>query len=421
MTFARRFLSSLSHSQNLSFLVEAGNIAHLFRDTEKADYQAVREHVTKYGKIPAPATLATILGEPVLEQAEPPGFYLDLMVEQHVELSVKRAMQRANELFADADKKPTDALEMMIRACGGLIVENMGSKIVDMREAEAAIWTEYARTLAGSDDDVFTGWPTLDAMLAGLRVTDLISIIGRPGAGKSWTAVYIAHYVWRMLKRPVLFVSMEMDRLQMQQRFAALYSMVPFGDLKRAELTSVGQQMLKTSLLEMKGLPFPLWIVDGHLTSTVDDIATLAIQRKPALVILDGAYLMRHARETDIYKRVAMTTEQIKRDVAKVCPVIATYQFSRESTKKKDAASVGLEDIAYSDVIGQMSSLVLGLLEPKIAENEIVSDPKKKVYILKGRNGEIGSFEINWRFAPQMNFGEGSVEHQKLPLFKFAV
>jgi len=71
-----------------------------------------------------------------------------------------------------------------------------------------------------------------------------------------------------------------------------------------------------------------------------------------------------------------------------------------------------LEDIAYSDVIGQVCSVVIGLFDK---DQGIEVDKQRKVTILKGRNGEIGSFKINWYFDAQgpegfMDFSELKLE-----------
>jgi hypothetical protein len=75
-------------------------------------------------------------------------------------------------------------------------------------------------------------------------------------------------------------------------------------------------------------------------------------------------------------------------------PVVISYQFNREVKKGAKAANVGVENIAYTDAIGQLSSVVLGLLQDESVETMM----QRRIEILKGRSGEQGSYDINWIF-----------------------
>jgi hypothetical protein len=81
--------------------------------------------------------------------------------------------------------------------------------------------------------------------------------------------------------------------------------------------------------------------------------------------------------------------------------MILSYQLNRESTKKKKIESAGLEDIAYSDAVGQISSVVLALMQPESTE----TTGQREVTVLKGRDGQAGKFSIHWRFD-QLDFSQ---------------
>jgi hypothetical protein len=95
--------------------------------------------------------------------------------------------------------------------------------------------------------------------------------------------------------------------------------------------------------------------------------------------------------------------ELMKQELAALAPVVVSWQFSRDAAKKnkKKGEKAGLEDIGYTDAIGQVSSLVLGLFE----EESVETIKQRKIEILKGRNGEIGSFITRWDFN-KMDFSE---------------
>jgi hypothetical protein len=70
-------------------------------------------------------------------------------------------------------------------------------------------------------------------------------------------------------------------------------------------------------------------------------------------------------------------------------------------TKKKKGEDADLSDIAHTDEIGMISSIVMGVFE----EETVETLKQRRVKILKGRNGETGEFVSNWDFM-KMDFSE---------------
>ena len=147
----------------------------------------------------------------------------------------------------------------------------------------------------------------------------------------------------------------------------------------------------------------PLWVVDGNLTATVEDISALCYQLKPDAVFVDGAYLLKVPGKFGKYEKIGEIAQGLKSRIAgdHDVPVVASWQFNRESMKIKKGDKVGLEHIAGSDEIGQLSSIVLGLFQEDSAE----TITRRKIDILKGRSGEIGEIFVKWDFQ-KMDFSE---------------
>ena len=126
----------------------------------------------------------------------------------------------------------------------------------------------------------------------------------------------------------------------------------------------------------------------------------LAVQLQPDVVFIDGAYLIRHESKNQRWERLTYIAEGIKQRIAEDLdmPVIISYQFNRGADKK--GADATLADIAYTDSIGQLSSVVLGILE----EESIETSNSRKIKVLKGRDGQVGEFKINWNFDNGPNF-----------------
>lgn len=213
----------------------------------------------------------------------------------------------------------------------------------------------------------------------------------------TWKVLYSAIHNWKS-GRNTLVVSMEMGPLPMAQRITAMYAHTNIGQLKIGGYSTQTYAKFKEGMKHLSDEKASLYIVDGNLAASVEDVFTLAHQLKCKIVYIDGAYLMRHKNsKLDRYTRAAENVELMKRhctDLETTC--FSSWQFNREAVKgKKKGEVAGLEDIGYTDAIGQVSSIVLGLFQ----EDGVETMKSRQVKVLKGRNGEIGQFSINWDFT----------------------
>jgi replicative DNA helicase len=328
------------------------------------------------------------------------------------------------EFFTADNKDPHKALTLMTKTVMQLIAQKYAKQVVDFRDAYDTIMQDYAAHWNKPDQyGLQLGWPYFDQMSGGLVKGDLTSFVGRPQKGKTFQMLHAALHGWQMQAQAIsdlkmqdkhdeaaavedqsrMFVSMEMALLPIQQRLAAMHTHVPMSDVKHAGLDTFKLNKMKKGLMEIQGYGAPFYVVDGNLAATVEDIALMARQLKPAAIFIDGAYLLKHPRERDRFKRAAENAELIKSELACIAPTCASWQFAKTAAKKnkKQGEKVDLEDIGYTDAIAQVSSIVLGLLE----DDNIETLKQKRIEILKGRSGEVGAFSTKWDFK-NMDFGE---------------
>ena len=264
-------------------------------------------------------------------------------------------------------------------------------KMVDYAaDALDIVVAEYNKKLHGLEDDgLELGWPSFDNQTGGLVGGDVVSFIGRPAMGKSYQMLYCALHAWDSGKVP-LFFSMEMKPLSILQRLTAMDSSIPITQLKRGELSTTLHGRMTTKLESNKNKN-PFWVVDGALTATMDDIELLAMQLSPDVIFIDGAYLIRNKNyQAQRWDRLTYIAEGIKQNLAEDMnlPVVISYQFNRQAENKPKNREVSLADIAYTDAIGQLSSVVLGILE----DENVETLKRRKIKILKGRDGQTGEF-----------------------------
>lgn len=379
----------------------------LFRANEVAVFEFVEQHLGHYQKLPLfETTLAKFPEMGEVAAGEPAKYYLDKLGERFAYERINEANLASQQLLKD-DKAAVDEASMMLSTALAEIAEQKyRHKIMDFGlDGPKAVIQAYHNLTTSKNPPAQFGWPTLDDQTGGMYPGDLISFVGRPASGKTFKILRTAKHNWQNLKKDVMIVSTEMDTLSISQRLAAMYAHTNLTQLKIGGYSSTTFQLFTKSMVKVKQEPAKLYVVDGNLAIDVESIYTLAAQLDCKMMLIDGAYLLRHRNaRLDRFTRVSENVEAMKRFTADLeIPTVASWQFNREAVKKdkKKGQKAGIEDIGYSDAIGQVSSIVLGLLQ----EEGVETMNSRLVDVLKGRNGETGQFRINWDFLT-MNFDE---------------
>lgn len=396
-----KLLSSIILSGNIQQFIKLNLAPHLFKDSEGALYATVLNHVHKFGKIPSPETITTKMGDVLVETNEPPEYYLEQVETRYLQNTIKSLLIETSEYLKE--QSPDAAYNALLVGIASMHSLRNRNNLIDFRDILDLIVAEYKKVKSmGDEAGVMFGWPYINNMTGGLKPGDVASIAGRPASGKTFMCLYSAHQAW-LHNKSSLFVSMEMTNLMIAQRLAAMESHKSLTQLMKAMMTTSSFNAMAASLDKIQAHPTPFWLVDGNLTATVDDIILMARQLKPDAIWIDGAYLLRHKNpKIGRFDRITENAEAIKSKLATDLgiPVTCSYQFNRDSVKKKGDKS-GLNDIYGTDAIAQLSTVVMGLFEAESIETE----KYRTIEILKGRNGETGEFKINWDFNG-MNFTE---------------
>lgn len=400
------FIAAILEDGDVQDFYKLGSCQYLFEHVknEAVWFEFVEHYLRDYGVLPSKSTFEEMVKEKLPEASEPSSFYRDLLYERHVHRSIVVSSDEAN-LFLN-NKEPIKALEKFSEVIKKLERQKIAPDVHDFRYSHDIMMQNITEKIAGSEG-LHLGWPTFDSMSGGIKGGDILSAVGRPGGGKTYCLLHAALHGWHEQKVPILFVSMEMTAVQIFERLSAMQTHMPFDWIKKGEFTTLHTDHKKKyadSLLELQAHDVPFYVLDGELAATVSNIQTLCAQFQPGAVFVDGAYLLTaQGYYKSKYEKYGEVCRGLKQHIAKGfdVPVIASWQLNREAKKVKKDSAVGLEHIAGSDEIGQLSSIVLGLTEEDTIQNAKV----RKIEILKGRNGEKGQFFINWDFR-HMNFSE---------------
>lgn len=407
-TSGLRFLSAVVTKGSVKDLVKYNLYDELFHGSELTLFQLIKNHVASYGVLPSEHTIQDSLGEVLVPLTEPAEYYLHELEKRKLQESIKSLVVAATDNLKE--QLPEDAYELLFKGISEIHKERHRNNLSDFRDAVKLVKEEYVQKLIPSSDNAFRfGWPKLDKEAGAIGAGDFVTVVGRPSAGKTFQMLYCAHNHWKQDGLP-LVVSMEMRTTIIMQRLAALHSHKNLTHLLNAMMSTPAYKDLLKDLKGAKAKDKPFWIVDGQMATKVADIALLVRQLKPSAVVIDGAYLLGHSdHKLNRFSKITENAEALKQAISTQLevPVIASYQFNRESSKgqgkgKDTSSSKGtMDDVYGSDAMAQLSTIMIGLSQPDTVETK----KQRRVDILKGRNGGAGSFYINWDFH-RLNFDQ---------------
>ncbi len=304
----------------------------------------------------------------------------------------------ADELVAQAERK------IMEIAKAGMISETITLKDV-VKEAFDRI---DARV--GKENLSFSGIPTgyvdLDNITAGLQNNELIIIAARPSVGKTAFALnlirnIITEYDPEQGTPPsVLFVSLEMARVELAERLLACQSRVDSHKIRKGHLSSEDIQKLMDAGDVLRRAK--LYIDDTPQRTMLQIGATARRLMKKEekhgglkLVVIDYLQLIEPENRRDPrQEQVAQISRRLKflaRDLK--IPVIALAQVNRASEDRQDHTP-RLSDLRESGSIEQDADVVMILHRPGRFGGD--DDNILEVHVAKQRNGPTGEITLTY-------------------------
>jgi replicative DNA helicase len=392
----------------LSILRELSLPPEAFVDEERIVFDWILNHFETYGELPKIKTVEVetsvkLRGFP----DEPLEYWVGRVKNRNARRMILSSLDDVRDFTQD------DSLEEAQEALKGLILALNQETEYDMLRSlsdvanevlEAHDTRQYSFGMAG----VPFGIEYLDEVSDGAQPTDTVALVGRPSAGKTYFLLSMALNAWKTGKVP-LVMSMEMSPLQVVRRLIALYSNVPVTTIRLGRLSLWGRRKLVENINGIADMSedVPFHVMQGSLTSTVEDLVMQIQELKPSVLYVDGAYMLRsRERSAQRWERVQTTAEFLKRIAADYnIPVLASYQFNR-----RGPGSLG--NIGGSDAVGQLASIVLSITDEdedggikRYGEREY-----KLIELIKGREGEKGTVRVIYDMRRMMIEQESVVE-----------
>lgn len=362
-------------------------------DDEVKVFSAIREHVESFGSTPRVETIEVETGVRLRGfPDEPMEYWADRVRRRNKRRTILDGMDAIRKSLQN-----DDGMDDAHRQVQALASELSSSNPVDRVRRLAAVTGEVlvqhnVRQKAGEMLGVPFGLEYLDMVSDGAQPGDTIALVGRPEVGKSYLLFRLALNAWETNRVPMV-LSMEMSPLQVARRILALKSKVSATKIRLGRLSVWGKREIEKAT-EAIGRGVSFYLLQGSLHSTVEDLVAKVQEYRPSALYVDGAYMLNTRSKTAArWERVGAAAETLKILATEFgIPVICTYQFNR-----RGPGSLG--NIAYSDMVGQLASIVISIDDDDEDSSRYFRVKQSKILqLIKGREGEKGTIKVAFDF-----------------------
>lgn len=227
-------------------------------------------------------------------------------------------------------------------------------------DVEILKFSEYDRTrYFRAKTSLPYGIEMLDQYTGGASAGDLIYIFGRLGTGKTTFTLWIIKK-WLEAGHRVLVISNENRAEDIISKIDSFIG--GWNPIKRRMMNwdDDDRGRIRTVSHIANSLEGEIIIPTVPVTS-VDTIQSLIHTHKPDVVVVDGVYLLsENAGNSAAWEKITDVSRNLKRVAdGNGIPIVGIHQANRASIGKR----VEVDNIAYSDALGQDADLVLGLNE----------------------------------------------------------
>jgi replicative DNA helicase len=246
-----------------------------------------------------------------------------------------------------------------------------------------------------------TGYKRFDVLTSGMQPTNFIIIAARPAMGKTQYALGMMKHASIRNNYKGLFISCEMDEVQVMKRIISVDSGVPGYHIKRGKLET--RDIMRYEKSKRRIINSNLKIVAGSFTIT--DILSLVYKLKYSqgldYVVIDYIQKVSSPGAQNRTNEVGDVSRKLK-DMANELkiPVVALAQLSRAVEHRTDKKPM-LSDLRESGDIEQDADIVMFLyrngyyMTPEEKENNSSADDGYAI-IAKHRDGELEDIQLTF-------------------------
>lgn len=244
-----------------------------------------------------------------------------------------------------------------------------------------------------------TGCRVIDENVGPFNFTDLITIAGAPGFGKTEFALMMLKNIAEHNNKHVVIFTLEMDRFQIYQRFAAIHTGISNGALRNPMyLKEEDFPKITEAISNINNLPI---YVDDSPSLTLWQViskAKMMKQRHPDIACIAIDYIQNLDFPTDVPRHLSVNeaTKKLKALAKEIhCPIIQVAQINR-NWRNRRFKEPNNQDLADSSGIERDSNVILFPYRPDEAGDENTCGTLAKIIVGKNRDKEKTPFVMDF-------------------------
>jgi replicative DNA helicase len=324
-------------------------------------------------------------------------FKLNLVQKSNIVLSELVANRNLDELESELSK-----LVLALQNCSST---DGSSDFASVLKAQLAEKEQALYGVSETKRSFSFGFEWLNDITGGFQEGELISILARPGEGKTSIAL---HMVLSFLEQEakVLVVSGEMTRDELVGKMACYLAGLDYNLYRKNYYDTFRINKVKKILTDLVFNHSQLLLLDPAGTDkqvTVKEIERSIVKFKPHVLFIDAVYLFDADSSKGFvnpWDKVSKTLNALKSiAIRHKVRILITGQFSKTAEKKK-GGSIVLGDAADTDTFGKVCNIVLGITSGEIKNT-------RKIVVLKSRFGPgKGDVYDIWYKPESRNFSD---------------
>jgi replicative DNA helicase len=384
-------------SEKLGILVDSGISPAMFAgEDERAAFTFMADYKVQYGSCPSLSLveLETGLRFPQYVSQNPFDFWFDEFRRYLQSTGLIELITRVEGRLSEG--RLEDALELVGNEYHRLrdilsarkTTLTLGEMADGILETHRQVQTGAVRT------GIFTGFPYIDSVTAGVQPGDFWVLAGESGTGKTYILCRcILSAV--MGGKKCLFISMEMPVVQLGRRMLSMGAGVDATNFRVGRLSYFAVNQVVDFLGGWsQNFDDRLILVEGGVSYTVQRTLEKIREIKPDAVFIDGAYMLKsssydrggsqrwavHVEVVEMLKQIAIEDN---------IGIVTTFQFDQKQKNKSVSTIMG------GQAVGQIASVVIGI---ENEEDHSGFDPisYKELTLYKGREGEKGKIRLKY-------------------------
>jgi replicative DNA helicase len=411
------------------------NVDDFYRDSHQILYRAIRD-LYDLGKAIDAITLADELvrrdqiksvgGEDYLAEvinsvphAANAKYYAQIVRQKSVS---RQLIESANAILRDGYSNNFTAEQLLEAAERRVFAIAEDQTKGDTVELKDVVTRAMDRIAARSESrhpvtGIASGFYDLDDLIGGFQPEQLIILAARPSMGKTAFALNCCDHAAIEMKKPVLFVSLEMGELELAERLLCSRSRVDGHKLRTGQNLGTREMTLLGKAYEELGAS-PVFIDDTPSRTMLQITANsrrLKMRQNLSMIFVDYIQLIdseesRDSRQEQIAK-ISRRLKTLARELK--VPVIALSQLNRAVESREDRRP-RMADLRESGAIEQDADIVLLLHRPEYYDPNDQPGVAEAI-VAKNRNGATGSVKLTFlkhytRFENLANLAEPPID-----------